>query len=185
MSGGQRRAAAPRSCLPARRISFCLRALSALVAASRQEDVYGVVLMCPPTLGDVMLLLLSCVLATQAYTRTSVSGRRQPAQSALRRWGTVGAPPEHWRSLIGACPQAVPQSTSSQVLQRVLALTGPPAHPTLQQASDGVRLRACAAWHARLCGRTEGAPGRAVDDRRRRSAARLWRTWRGGAPTGW
>ena len=60
---------------PPLRLGACLRSLSALAAASRKEDRYGVLLLCDPNLGDVLVALASAVLVLQQYTRTSVSGK--------------------------------------------------------------------------------------------------------------
>ena len=49
-----------------------MRGLSALVAASRREDRYGVVLLCDPNLADILTTLASAVLALRQYTRVSV-----------------------------------------------------------------------------------------------------------------
>lgn len=59
-------------CHASLRLSACLRSLSALVAASRKEDRYGVVLLCDPNLADVLTTLASAVLALQQYTRILV-----------------------------------------------------------------------------------------------------------------
>lgn len=55
-----------------------MRALSALAAASRTEDRYGVVLLCNPHLADVTIALLSATAALQTYTRLVVRGRPDP-----------------------------------------------------------------------------------------------------------
>ena len=55
------------------RLSACLRSLSALAAASRKEDRYGVLLLCEPGLADVLVTLASAVLALQQYTKVAVS----------------------------------------------------------------------------------------------------------------
>ena len=60
---------------PAPRLGACLRSLSALAAASRKEDRYGVLLLCEPGLSDVLVTLASAVLALQQYTKSAVSHR--------------------------------------------------------------------------------------------------------------
>ncbi|GFR40748.1 hypothetical protein Agub_g1358, partial [Astrephomene gubernaculifera] len=58
------------------RIGWCLRGLCGLtVAAQRGEDRYGVVLLCEPALPDIVLGLLSAVLALQQYTKFMTATR--------------------------------------------------------------------------------------------------------------
>jgi hypothetical protein len=55
------------------RLVAALRALSGLAAAGLSQDRYGLLSLCSPGLGDVLMGLLGVVAVLQAYIRHSVS----------------------------------------------------------------------------------------------------------------
>ncbi|KXZ57024.1 hypothetical protein GPECTOR_1g925 [Gonium pectorale] len=73
------------------RMGWCMRGLAGLaVAAQRGEDRYGVVLLCEPALPDIMLGLLSAVLALQQYTKLMAAARSRHASALERLARSVG-----------------------------------------------------------------------------------------------
>lgn len=66
------------------RTSWCLRSLSALAAASRHEDRFGVVLLCEPSLAEVVATLASSALALGEYSRSQPSEKTRAGRGSLR-----------------------------------------------------------------------------------------------------
>jgi len=118
------------------RLGFCIRALAALGASSRAEDRYGVVLLCQPALADVLVALLSCVSALQAYSRlvSSMTSRSVgPAARALQGvMDAVSAPAHPTLHQVEYCAYALEDLARASVYRLVRAF-GPSLKATLSE----------------------------------------------------
>uniref|UniRef100_A0A061RGB8 Nucleoporin NDC1 n=1 Tax=Tetraselmis sp. GSL018 TaxID=582737 RepID=A0A061RGB8_9CHLO len=93
------------------RAETCVRALSALVAASRSEDRYGVAQLCRPSLGDCLAALLSALGALRQYIRLTCS-----APSRCSPLGIQG--PLCWVGSLGTKARVPTGALSMQVVEQ-------------------------------------------------------------------
>eukprot|EP00798_Chlamydomonas_sp_ICE-L_P014470 gene14470-20491_t len=69
------------------RMKCAVRSIAGLVSASRSEDRYGVVLLCEPTLADLVASLLSTILVLQQFVKHQTGSHQwecQPGVKSLR-----------------------------------------------------------------------------------------------------
>jgi len=130
------------------RLAFCVRALSALAAASRGQDRYGVVLMADPVLGDVVVGLLAVVIAAQQYAKAATLQASRPSAlgSALRRLVELAGQPAHVSLQQGdGCAAAVEDLTRGCATRLVLAFG-----PSLRTALKTAKLKPAAGTSTEL-----------------------------------